>query len=151
LFGDEREIYKLVCVLLMMKYKFMKHTADIKFKAYGKTMNEAFCNVILAMSDYFGKGNNIEAVKRKKIKVEGDDAKSLLYNFLDELIYLVDAERFVVAGGKVKIKNGNLVGELWGDDVKNYKGLDHVKAATYSEMFVGKKKGKWEIVAVVDV
>jgi SHS2 domain-containing protein len=133
------------------KFRYMEHTADIKFQAYGKSLNDAFGSVILAISDYFGKGNNIEAVKRKKIKVEGDDEKSLLYNFLDELIYLVDAERFVVSGGKVKIKDGKLVGELWGDDVKNYKGLDHIKAATYSEMKVKKDKNGWMIQAVLDI
>ena len=132
-------------------FRFLEHTADIKFKAYGKTLNEAFENVILAVSDYLGKGNNIEAVKRKKIKVEGDDEKSLLYNFVDELIYLVDAERFIVSGGKVKIKDGKLEGELWGDDVKNYKGLDHIKAATYAEMEIKKEKKGWMIQCVVDV
>ena len=40
-----------------MKYRFLSHTADVKFKAYGKTLNESFENSALAMFNvmYTGK------------------------------------------------------------------------------------------------
>jgi len=134
-----------------MGYKFLEHTADIKFKAWGKTLNEAFSESVKAMSEFIGKGNKIGSRKKKIISVEGEDKKNLLYNFLDEMIYLLDAEGFVVAKGDVKIVGNKLSAELKGDDVKNYSGLDHVKAATYAEMFVGRKGKDWVVQAVVDV
>ena len=33
-----------------MKYKFFNKTADIKFQAYGKNLEEAFINAALAMT-----------------------------------------------------------------------------------------------------
>ena len=33
----------------MDKYKFFEHTADAKFQAYGKSVEEAFSNAALAM------------------------------------------------------------------------------------------------------
>ena len=89
--------------------------------------------------------------KKKKIEVEGSDKESLLYNFIEELIYLVDAEGFVVSEGKVKIKGNKLSGELLGDDTDNYSDLDHIKAATYAEMYVRKKVKGWEVQTVIDV
>ena len=76
----------------------------------------------------------------------------MLYSFLDELIYLLDAKNFIVAKVKVKIKNNNLEAEVYGDNASKYKDLDHIKAATYSEMYIKQKKDKtWEAQVVLDV
>lgn len=85
------------------------------------------------------------------ISVSGDDSESLLYNFIDELIYLFDAESFIPVKAKVTLMGFNLKAELFGDDAKNYKDLDSIKAATYSEMFIKKNKDIWTAQAVVDV
>ena len=34
-----------------MKFKYLEHTADCKFQAFGKTLEEAFTNSALAMSN----------------------------------------------------------------------------------------------------
>mgnify|MGYP001563498753 FL=1 len=95
-----------------------------------------------------------------------------MYNFLEELIFLLDSENFIVRKATVKIfenKTGvpahsphrpnprppapttKLDATIYGDDVKNYSGLEHVKAATYAEMHVKKTKNGWEVQAVLDV
>ena len=135
----------------MRKYEFLEHTADIKFRVYGKTINEIFENAALAFSELVSRGVKIKSRKKKKIKVNGEDRESLLHNFLDELIYLLDAENFIVKEAKIKLKNNMLYGEVLGDDVANYSNLDHVKAATYAEMYIRENKGRWEAQVVVDV
>jgi SHS2 domain-containing protein len=134
-----------------MKYEFLEHTADVKFRAYGKNLDEAFENTILAFSEIVGKGKKIKNKIKKKIELGGDDRKNLLYCFLDELVYLIDAECFVVSSGTVRIKGNVLKAELEGDDSSDYKHLASVKAATYSEMEVEEKKGKVVIQAVMDI
>jgi SHS2 domain-containing protein len=134
-----------------MKYEFLPHTADIKFKAYGENLQETFENVILAFSEFVAKGEKIKPKKGKIINVSGDDKENLLYNFLEELIYLMDAENFVVAKGDVFFRGNNLRAELFGDDAKNYKELDYAKAATYAEIEVKEEKGKCVVQAVIDV
>jgi len=135
----------------MKKYKFLQHTADIKFQTYGKTLNEAFENVALAISNTLSRGEKIPSKKKKTIKAEGHDKESLLYDFIDELLYQLDAENFIVAKAKVSIKGNSLTAELSGDDVSNHPDLDHIKAATYAEMYIKKTKDGYEIQAVVDV
>ncbi|MFH1290769.1 MAG: archease [Nanoarchaeota archaeon] len=140
------------------KYKFLPHTADIKFKAYGKTLNKAFENAALAISNILTNENKIKPKKGITSKISGSDKESLLYNFIEEIISLLDIENFVTAKAEITIKGGRigpftLKAIFYGDNASNYKGLNHIKAPTYAEMHVkdlGSKKG-WEIQAVVDV
>ena len=42
-----------------MKYKFLEHTADVKFRAYGNGLEEAFSNAALALKQtILGKSND---------------------------------------------------------------------------------------------
>jgi len=34
-----------------MRFKFFKHTADVEFEAYGKTIEEAFENAAIALQE----------------------------------------------------------------------------------------------------
>jgi SHS2 domain-containing protein len=133
------------------KYKFLEHTADIKFRVYGKGMNELFENVILALSEYISKGEKIQIKKKNKFNISGEDNEQLLYKFIDEIIYLLDAKKIICVKGKVKINGKKLECEIEGDDAKKYN-LDPIKAATYSEMYIKQNKNKlWEAQAVVDI
>src|SRR3989344_3897955 len=117
----------------MEKYKFLKHTADIKFRAYGKTLNSAFENSAIAMfkAMYLGR---VKSKIKNKVKASGKDLESLIYNFLEQLLILLDSKNFFISKVKVKIneKNMELTADVFGDDAKNYSiGLD-VKAITYN-------------------
>ena len=150
-----------------MKYKFLEHTADIKFQAFGKSIEEVFENSALAMfnSMYGGK---VKEKKNFKINVKGKDFESLLYNFLEELLFLLDSENFFLSKIKnIKIeemhhrvypkalnigaKNLKLGAEVLGDDAKDYKIHLDVKAVTYNEMFVRQENKKWVVQVVLDV
>jgi len=134
-----------------LKYEFLEHPAEVKFKAFGTSVEEAFENSALALSSFIAKGNNILSKKKKEIEVEASDKEALLYSFLEEIINLLDTDHFVVSRAKVLFDGKKLKAIVKGDDAKNYKGLDHVKAPTYSEMYIKKIKGLYELQVVVDV
>ena len=136
--------------MVSKKFKFLEHTADVKFQSYGSSLENAFENAALAMFQAMSK----EKIKKKikeKIKVKGNDLESLLYNFLEELLFLLDTKNLFLSMIKVKIDKNNLklVGEVIGDNAKNYDVMSHVKAVTYNSMFVKKGKGKSYICQVV--
>ena len=133
-----------------MKFKFLEHTADIKFQAFGKDIEEVFENSVLAVSEILSKNKRIKSVKIKKINIKGKDNENLLYNLLEEIIYLFDAENFIVSKAKIKFDK-NMKVKFYGDDSKKYKELDHIKAVTYNDMFIKKIKNKWVAQVVVDV
>jgi SHS2 domain-containing protein len=135
------------------KFEFLEHTADIKFRAFGKTLEEVFENSALAMLNIIYKGK-VKEEKKLKIKANGKDIESLLYNFLEEFLFLFDSENFLLSDVKnIKINEKNLTveAEVSGDDAKNYKISAHIKAITYHEMFVKKDKNKYAAQVVVDV
>ena len=130
-------------------FEFLEHTADVKFRAFGKNLEEVFENSGLALisSQYKGK---VKAIKKKKIKVKGKDNEALLYNFLEEVLILLE-KGFLTSKIKVKIKGQKLEADLVGDDIKNYEVSVDVKAVTYNQMFVKKEKGKFITQVVLDV
>ncbi len=135
------------------KFEFLEHTADIKFRAFGKTLEEVFENSVLAVSNILSRGKKIKPVKIQRIQIEGGDNENLLYNLLEQVIYLFDAENFIVSKAKIEFDETvrNMKVEFYGDDTKKYSGLDHIKAITYNNMFVKKAKDGWEAQVVVDV
>ena len=135
----------------MKKFEFLEHTSDIKLKIYGDTLNEIFENSVLAFSSYIAREEKIKSRKSKIVEVSGRDNESLLYNFLDELIYLLDADEFIASKAKVTLRGNNLIAEVFGDNTKDYKGLSQIKAATYSEMYIKKTSKGWEAQFVLDV
>jgi len=134
-----------------MKFKFLEHTADIKFQAFGKNLEEVFANSALAMfNSMFNR--KVKKTEKFNVEAEGKDNESLLYNFLEELIILFDENQFFISGvEKIKIKDGKLQAKVVGDKAENYKISLDVKAITYNEMFVKKIKDKFVAQVVLDV
>ena len=138
-----------------MSFKYLPHTADVKFKARGKNLNEVFSSAALATYNILIDVKKIKLNEIKKIKLESKNKESLLYDFLERLIILIDSEDFI--GGKVnklkisKNKNYNLEAEISGDDISNYNTHGDIKAATYADMEIVEKKGKCYAIVVLDV
>jgi SHS2 domain-containing protein len=139
----------------MEKFKFLEHTADAKFQAYGKSMEEAFSNAALAMFSIITDTKKIDKKIKKEIKAEGKDLKALLYNFLEEFLFLLDSDNFLLSKiEKIKIKKINdkfkLNSAVIGDKANNYETHGDIKAVTYNEMEV-KENDKVMVQVVLDL
>lgn len=135
------------------KFKFLVHTADIKFQAFGNSLKEVFENSAFALFNAIYDGE-IKEGKKFKISVSGRDLENLLYNFLEEVLVLIDSKNFLPA--KIKIlkfneKEFKIEAEIQGDDAENYQISMHVKAITYNEMFIKKEKDKFVAQVVLDI
>lgn len=134
-----------------MKYKFIEHTADIQFQAFGKTIEEAFSNSALAMTKSIT-DDKIDSKIERKIIVSGHDRESLLYNFLEELLILFDSEHFIPAlVSEIKIEDLKLTATILGDLAENYEIHLDIKAITYNEMFVRLQQDVWTTQVTLDV
>ena len=88
--------------------------------------------------------------------MNGKDKEALLYSFLEEFLFLLDAEDFIVDKIKkikieIKGKKFELQAEAFGDRASEYKFTNDVKAVTYNQMFVKKEKDKYVVQVVLDV
>jgi SHS2 domain-containing protein len=140
----------------MEKFKFFEHTADAKFQAYGNSLEEAFSNAALAMFSIMVDYNKVEAKIKKEINVSGNDLNALLYNFLEELLFLLDSESFLLNHiKKLSINKKDSIYHLnaitLGDEASDkYETKSEVKAVTYNEMEIHNKK-PYSVQVVVDI
>jgi SHS2 domain-containing protein len=137
-----------------MPHKFLPHTADVKIQASGKNLEAAFKSAAMALKATMLRQEKIKINEKikKKISVKGKDAGSLLYNFLEEFLFLLDAKNFMLSKiTKIKIADNKLSAVAIGDKASNYKFTNEVKAITYNEMNIVKKKDKCIIQFVLDV
>ena len=139
-----------------MGYKFLEHTADVKFQAFGNSLEQIFEQAFLALKETITKNEKIQCKIKKAIKIKGDDLENLLYKFLEEILFLLDSENFISSEvTKIEIikhkDKFELKAKILGDLANNYKLNNDVKAITYNNMFVKQEKRKWICQVVLDV
>lgn len=140
------------------KWEYLEHTADAKFKAYGETLDELFTNCAKAT---FAIITDIDRVKKQQthpIEIKAQSGQeAALFDFLDQLLFLLDTEGFLLRDCKVRVTrncDGScwVTGEAYGDYHKGYDVSCNVKAVTYNDMFVRiREGGGWEAQVVVDL
>lgn len=136
-------------------FEIIGHTSEVGFKAYGKDIEEAFENAGKATFSIMVDLEKIEPTETVEFGIKSESLKSLLYDFLDELIYIRDVKDMVFSDFIVEIDEkdsgmkslnckakGQKIGEMAGHDVK---------AVTYSDMEIEKKDGKSMLQVVLDV
>ena len=140
----------------MRKYRFLRHTADAKFQAFGQTLEEAFANAALATSSLMWDWKRVEKEVKYPVQAEGKDLEQLLVSFLEEILYLLDTKTFLL--GKIediriqKRDEGYVLNALFlGDNYcDRYNLYGDVKAITYNEMSIF-KNDHYTIQVVVDI
>ncbi len=130
------------------KFEFFDVTADVGYRAYGKTLEEAFENAALAMFEVMTDTSKINSSKEKKIEITSEDPLALLYDWLDELIFLHDSEYLIFNTFKIKITQikqelyqlkGIARGEVFNPEI--HESREDVKAVTYHLMDVEEENG----------
>lgn len=138
-----------------MKFKFLEHTADAKMQAFGPTLEEAFKNAALGMFNVMVDTSKIKQIKKHQFEIESENEESLLYDFLEQLLFLVDSENFLLSEVlELSITKGEkltLKAEVTGDTHTDQEVRSYIKAVTYSEMFIKKEDNKYTIQVVFDI
>ena len=139
---------------MCFKYAEDGPTADLTIDAYGTTLEEAFENVALGMFNAMTPIEKIQKKESMKFEVEGDDIEFLLFNFLDELLYLHETELIVFSGFELDINSINYKlksvckGEAF-DLTKHEQGIS-IKAVTFHNMKITQTENGWTIRVVLD-
>jgi SHS2 domain-containing protein len=128
-----------------LSFEYLEHTADIIIRAKGKDLKEAFEQAALG---FYGVITNLEQItptEEISFTIESEDIQSLLYDFIDQLIFLIDTKYFI--SNSIKVLKLELVNEgKYFLDVKlsveefqigKHEQKTEVKAMTYSFMKTG--------------
>lgn len=140
----------------MKKFEYFDVTADIGFYAFGKNLNEAFENAGLAMFNIISNTDNIGQDKLITFEITSEDEVSLLYDYLEELLFYHEIEFALFSAFDVKIKktneNYNLTATIKGEDIdwdKHERNCE-IKAITFHQMEI-KKSDIVCLKAIVDL
>ncbi len=139
----------------MKPYEIMEHTADAQFRAYGSTIEEAFGNAVTAMAAIITEPEDAGRDREIGVTVHANDVKRLLFELLDQVLFLMDTEKFLAVGvGDIAMTQTHgrytLTATLVGDDIIKHGG--NLKAVTYSDMKVEEMPdGRWVCQAVIDI
>ena len=139
-----------------MKFSYAEEgpTADLTLDAWGETLGEAFENAALAMFNAMTPLEGVEKRETRTFNVEGGDLGGLLFNFLDELLYLHEAELIVFSGFGVDLDEReiklNAVCHRETFDLERHSQGIAIKAVTFHNMNIEKKGDAWTIRVVLD-
>lgn len=128
--------------------------ADLLVEGHGADLGEAFEQVALAMYNVVTPLNGIKNELEFQVSVDGIDIMSVLFNFLDELIYRLDTEGLVAQSLDVVVDPIKLTATATCHGEKfsqaTHKVGIAVKAVTYHMMELKESADGWRIQLVFD-
>ena len=136
-----------------MGFELRDHTADVAVAATGETLGDVFAAVADGLTAAMCE-EVPDVGERFDLTVEAEGREALLFDFLDELIYVRDVENVLPADHEATVER---VDERWRVNA-SARGVPlsavtarEVKAVTYSEMDLSETDDGWQAYVVFDV
>lgn len=143
-----------------MPYRFIDNIAlaDVAFEATGESLAEVFKAAAGALLDVMvAERQSVKAKLHKVVSIEAESTEMLLFDFLQELIFLKDRDQSLLAAQQIEIedhKDGcHLTAVLTGeqmDDARHDLVVD-VKAVTMHQFRLARIPTGWRARVVLDI
>lgn len=141
----------------MGTYEFLPHTADEKFRVVADSLEDGFSTCVAAFHEILLGKDEVKDVITKTFTINATKLRSLLYDFLNEFVFLFDDEDLLlphVKSLKIIEKDSEYILEVTvsGDKRQNYELITEIKNMTYSDMKITELPSReWELIVVVDI
>ena len=135
-------------------FEVIDHTADVGIIAYGADIEELFSNAALALFSLITELESIENIFHLDLEVSSQDMDSLLIEWLNELIYLVDVKHILFNRFDIKsLTHNGLQATCYGEDFDAMKHTIKVgiKAATYHMLKLDKSDDGFKAQVILDI
>lgn len=130
--------------------------ADAAFEAEGTTLEELFQASARAVTEVMVDPSALLPSEEHTVRLQADTLERLLFSWLNELVYLKDAEAFLLKEAKVRLwRDGGerleatLIGERIDPDRHALR--SDVKAVTYHLFEVKQERERWVARVVLDI
>ncbi|MDD4650997.1 MAG: archease [Methanothrix sp.] len=141
----------------MIAFEYLEHTADIKFRAYGKTAEEMLSNAAAALFNCMVRPETIAVKETWRVELQAEDLEDLAYQWLSEIVFLFETESSVFSTFSVRLEQNatalcRLQAEIGGEriDLLRHAFANEVKAITRHKFGI-KKNDVWCIQVILDV
>ncbi len=145
-----------------MDYELIPHTADLKIRAYGMTLEELFCNSMKAMfaaahplSKHISYTDEKPVIHKynaeHRVVVHADDQELLLIDFLSECLYLSDVHNEAYFDTRFTTLSQTEVDTIiYGVAIDRFEIIE-IKAVTYHDLELVQVNGIWQATIVFDI
>jgi len=142
-------------------FEQLPHTADIKIRVYGKTLEELFRNALVGMFQIIGTRSEQCTTKndrlvcdnlpgRYAVEVSSPQQDLLLADFLSEALFLSDIHNQAFFNLEVQeLTETHIRATVHGVDVEGFD--TEIKAVTYHELKLQQVDGIWQAEVVFDI
>ena len=134
---------------MVRRFRLIEHTADMGLVAYGKSLAEAFANAAYGLFSLIVEPNKVKEKESRKVIVQAQDAEGLLFNWINELIYIFEVERLLFKSFDITEFTGqSLEATCWGEkyDRSRHQLKTGVKSATYHMLKVDGEKNRVQVI-----
>ena len=128
-----------------MSYKVLDHATDAFIEVTASSLTEAFKVAGDSVVDTILDNSKIEEKEERNIVVMGKDLNYLLYNWLEDLIYLIITEGFAIKKLNITLEKNEeytISAQIFGEDIdiKKHGFKVEIKSPTFHEMEIKQEK-----------
>lgn len=137
-----------------MPYETFEHTADLGLRVWADDLNALFAEAARGLfSMIVPAADSVQASQRTTITLAGDALEYLLFDWLNELLYIYDVRRLLLCEFDVAVGPQGVEATVAGEPIDPARHvLDHeVKAITYHGLQVEQQAGRWMAEVIVDI
>ncbi|ARD84230.1 archease [Ferroplasma acidiphilum] len=125
-----------------MKYDILDHTADLKIKVYGNSLNSIFENSVAAISDLITGSSSMENTIKRKVEITKQSVDDMLIQLLNDVIFYLETENVLFQRAEINISGNRLNGILSGTKLPdNLCYSNAIKAVTYYNLEISPEEG----------
>ena len=142
---------------MSMAFDFLDHTGDVAVRVRAASLGALFAEAALALTATLVEGGDVRPVARRDVSLEAGSPDLLLVDWLSELVYRFDVERFLVARADARVtrtgRAWRLEAAVFGEplDETRHQVRVPVKGVTYHQLAIAEVDGAFETTVVFDI
>jgi len=138
----------------MARWEHFSHGSDIGVRGIGRSVEEAFEQVAVALTAAVADVTAIEQQEKIEVHCEAPDMELLLVSWLNAIIYEMAVRKMLFGAFRIVLAGCSLTGTLAGErvDPERHRVAVEAKGATVTELKVTcDQDGQWLAQCVIDV
>ncbi len=135
-------------------FETFDHTADLGLRVAAGDLAGLLVEAARGLTSLIVENpDSVEPTQARALHIDGLESDYLLFDWLTEILYLSEVERFVGNRFEIRLSPGGLDAVVHGEtlDPSRHRASHEVKAITYHGLTVRQTPSGWEAELIVDI
>ena len=131
-------------------HRQLEHTADLALELWGASEVEVLRQGLLAVIEILTEGATVQPRERRVVTVDALDPADRLVRWLNEILFHAAVHGFVAADAEIELHDAGLRATLAGE-ADSPRIRTEIKSATYHDLALEHRDGRWVARVVLDI